>query len=198
MSTLFTCENESIDDQSEQINLEIFNLEKLQSDIRFKSYLEKNQNFIDNIKDANLVKALAEKENLNEQDLKRLSIAIGFKSYEEYLEYYESQKSTLIKLENDYKLSSYQISDIEEAIIITNAPVVSGQPNDCVKSCNRTSFNCQGAATAGAAVAHIGCLSADVTVIGGIVCHAAVAAVQYFVLDECINQEEQCLSRCGQ
>jgi hypothetical protein len=193
IGTLFACQNESVDNE---INTELLNLKNLKIDSRFISYSDKNQNLINNIKDINTITSLTEKENLTEQELHQLSLAFGFKSFEKYEEYYESQKAILLELENDYNLSSYNSVDIENVLIMDDVPSAAKSGN-CHSYCSRTHTNCVGAVISAATLSHVGCLSADITVVAGIVCHGAVAALQYFAHDECNNQSEQCHENCN-
>jgi len=193
---LFSCENEFIESPDEQSNLEILSLEDLKNDSRIIIYEERNKEFLQNILNIKKVKELSSKKILNEDELQQLSIAIGFDSFEEYAEYYKMQKKLLNSLENDYNILAYETEAIEIALSVNNTDLLHRTSSTCEDTCNTTAVNCIGAAGAGAVIGHIGCVSADITVIAGVICHAAVAAVQYFVQDECLNQHEACLADC--
>ncbi len=180
----------------EEPSLEVLNIKNLKNDSRLKSYIEENQKFINNISDIKTVNKLLKKENLNNQELEKLSIAIGFGSLEAYLKHYNNQTDILISLENEYKLSTYSKEDFKN-ILLDNGYYGIAKSDDCSESCTRTARNCIIGAAAVATIGHVACLSADVTVIVGVICHAAVAVLQVVVQDECLNQQVQCYNACN-
>jgi hypothetical protein len=189
----FSCENDEVNEKIISQNLSLENLKK---DSRTVEYLKVNKDLLKKIKDISKVQELSSKENLNNSELQELSIALGFKSYNEYINYYRNQTLLLKSLENDYKISTYNEEDIEKALFVNNKNVASKTSSACMQRCSRTANNCLGASTAAAVLGHTGCLALDVTIVGGIVCHAAILAGQYFVQDECLNQSQQCYEKC--
>lgn len=54
--------------------------------------MNNNQELLNKIKDINKIQELSSKETLNNSELNEMVLAMGFKSYNEYLEYSKIQK----------------------------------------------------------------------------------------------------------
>jgi hypothetical protein len=59
-------------------------------------------------------------------------------------------------------------------------------------NCERVRHNCIIGAGAGAVIAHVGFAAADVTIVLGIICHAAVITLQAVISDTCNANAEDC------
>ena len=156
--------------------------------------MNSNQELLIQIKDINKIQELSSKETLNNSELNEMALAMGFESYDEYLDYTKIQKDLLISLNKDYNLTNYDATDIYGVLYVEDENVA--YRRDCGSSCDRTYRNCMGASTAAAFAAHAGCIGLDPMIIGGIICHGAALAVQYFVQDECGNQGLSCHRGC--
>ena len=195
--------NDSDGNMGEEIieNNSILSIEELHKDKRLNNYIEKELKIISNIKSPLVVKELTLKNELNKDEIEKLSIAMGFNSSSEYINFYKSQKETLLSIQNDYNFNSQNQNIIEKEILknylLEKEFTSRSDVSDCLDSCDRTERNCVGTTMAATIAGHAGCVATDVTVIGGIVCHGAVALAQYFALDECVNQREICGRGCG-
>ncbi len=106
----------------------------------------------------------------------------------------EDENNLLANL--NYSLSNYKSSEISEVLFNEDKNIAFR--GVCEDSCDRTYRNCMGGTTAAAIAAHAGCIALDPTIIGGIVCHGAALAIQYFAQDECGNQNLSCHRDCNE
>ena len=74
--------------------------------------MNSNQELLIQIKDINKIQELSSKETLNNSELNEMALAMGFESYDEYLDYTKIQKDLLISLNKDYNLTNYDATDI--------------------------------------------------------------------------------------
>jgi hypothetical protein len=194
---LISCNNEGVTIQEENSFSETLSLENLKTDVRMSGYLNRNKELLQGIRDINKVQELSSKGNLSNSELKQLSIAMGFDSFNSYKAYYKGQTNLLNNLEKDYVLSNYTATEIDKALFYENENyTLNARGGFCEQSCNRTFTNCMGLTTTAALMAHAGCIALEPTVIGGIVCHGIALAAQYFAQDECANQGEKCKRDC--
>ena len=106
---LTSCENEELDTFEE--------ISQITNDKIFRDFVERELNVINQISDIDQVLKLSEKgETLSEIELNELAIALGFKSYEKYENFYIEQKESLEKLDAKYNYSSIKSSELYNQI----------------------------------------------------------------------------------
>lgn len=159
------------------------------SDRRLVTYINNNDALVNQITNPKKLLLLTSKANLSPGEKEELAKIMGFDNLESYIEFVEKQNKLLVPIVKEYNLNDKVQLQKFGMILSENANSILMRNN-----CARTLRNCVGAAASGAVLAHVGCLSADITVVAGIVCHAAVAGVQYFAQDECNNSYESCIS----
>lgn len=180
-------------------------IQELSSDARFIGLLEDQIQLINNTKDLKTLASYDSKENLSNADINKISTLLGYKSRAEYERSVKSKVTVIKALEKDYNLSKYSKGQLTQIGLTTmNSPsfriavpvVIDGDVSECERLCENSRIACIAAAAAAATAGHVACLAADVTVVLGIACHAAVAATQAAVSYQCNTTAEQCVFAC--
>ena len=169
---------------------------KLGNDKDFISFINNEYNFISKPTDLSTLKKIFEDNILKEEEL-----TLFYKSYSvsesQYLTYTKSQNLLLNNVKEKYKLTNF--SNEELGNIFTNAMssfyLTNLTNRTDPKSCLRKLRNDLSIAAATAGIGHIGCLSLEVTVLGGVLCHAAVGAAHYFAIDNAELNYNECMGR---
>lgn len=183
----------SCDKQDEVISNEIESIENLRDDPSFIQMMNaisspsKSNNL-----NLDLALELTSRDDLTDLKLVILSNALGFIDLEEMKTFLTNQIKLSIDIEERYTISNYDIEYIQNILLSDDF----SKSSPCTDRCFGRSENCIIAATATAVVAHLGCATLDFTVIGGIICHSAVATIQYvensncqYDLDDCTNNQ---------
>lgn len=175
-------------DDDTKLEKSVKNVETIMSDSRLVKYINNNDALVNQITNPKRLLELTSKSNLSALEKDELSKIMGFTSLENYVDFVEKQNKLLLPIIREYNLGDEKQLQKVGIIVAENTNSVLMRTN-----CARTLKNCVGGAAAGALLGHVGCLSADITVVAGIVCHAAVAGIQYFAQDECQNSYEGCI-----
>lgn len=137
-----------------------------------------------------------QEEDLSEEQIEILSIAIGFESANDYIELIKHQNNLLLELDEDYAILSFNESElfhvVSETIIENNTEFYSSDPCNCNSRYN----NCMTGALTNAAILHIGCGVLDLTIIAGIACHTIVTIDHITNERECSFQKDDCKRNC--
>jgi hypothetical protein len=186
-SIFYSCSNEEVDTQIEQNIFE--DISKMANDEVFTNLIESKINFTNQISNLEKAKELTSKNYaLSEIELNELSISLGFSNLNDYINYYEKEKDMLVLLNDKYNIENYD-EDLIKSLAIES---VNNQTYYRSNNCERVRRNCIIGAAAGATLGHIGCAVTDLTIVVGIVCHAAVAVIQAVVSDTCNADAEDC------
>ena len=175
-------------DEDSKLDTSVKNVENIMSDSRLVKYINNNDALVNQITNPKRLLELTSKSNLSTLEKVELAKTMGFSSLGNYIDFVEKQNKLLLPIVKEYNLRDEKQLAKFGMIVADNANSILMRAN-----CARTLKNCIGGAAAGALLAHVGCISADITVVAGIVCHAAVAGVQYFAQDECQNSYEGCV-----
>jgi hypothetical protein len=164
-------------------------LSKLSQDVDFKNYIVNEYNFNNNVSDINLLNELNLDSKLSKDELSSFYklFSTTENSYNKYL---FSQSAIMNTLEKKYSFSKYSKKELDGIL----TPVITEIYTNLNSSLTERR-NCRGVYIASLALnasvaygAHMACLGADVTVIGGIACHSAVAigqaAANYIALED--------------
>lgn len=176
-------------------------LEELSTDKRFISLINKKieeVGFIGNKNVDNIVEAL-NKVNLSNKDLESLCKFLGYENISEYQASIEKEKELLLGLQRDYTLSAYSMNEIISSLDIDNIRSSKKLKIDLEDKCDcsRKESNCKVSAAAISIAGQIACLGADLTVFGGMVCHAALTAKLVADLATCNSNREDCEASCN-
>jgi hypothetical protein len=186
-SIFLSCSSDQDKTQTEENNFE--DISKMAKDELFINLVDENERMINQITNLDKAKELTSKDyTLSNDELNELSVSLGFTNLNEHIDFYNNQKINLIKLNDKYNVQMYDESTLNELVL------ESYNENYLFKSnnCERVRRNCIVGAAAGAVIAHVGCVAADVTIVLGIVCHAAVVIGQAVISDTCNANAEDC------
>lgn len=193
--TIVSCSEEETIKESQNSFTDI---ELLKTDARYSDLIESEINLMNNVVDFDKAKLLTEKSSLSANELSELSIALGFKSKEQYQDYINTQKLILRNLNNEYNLESIDKSkliDIGIQSLNLKENNLSAKSSGC--NCERIRRNCIIEVGAAAIVGHFGCASVDWTGIGAPICHGAVIVIQIAASDNCNANAENCENDCN-
>jgi hypothetical protein len=174
-SIFLSCSSDQDKTQTEENNFE--DISKMAKDELFINLVDENERMINQITNLDKAKELTSKDyTLSNDELNELSVSLGFTNLNEHIDFYNNQKINLIKLNDKYNVQMYDESTLNELVL------ESYNENYLFKSnnCERVRRNC----IVGAA--------ADVTIVLGIVCHAAVVIGQAVISDTCNANAEDC------
>lgn len=170
----------------------------------FSKVLKDNQ-FIDYIKDCSIeqnrtkdfikLKQYITDNKIDEKEFEDLYLALGYKTQDEFKENLALQSNRILNLEQSYSLSSFSdeqmVSLLDQSYTQLKIPI-SNLPITSYNNCERSFRNCMLIALSTAVLGHVACGAADVTVILGAICHAAVLTMQYAMQDNCGVEYEEC------
>lgn len=168
------------------------NIDNLSKDVTFKNSLEESIHVVTQIENLDKVETLLQKGELSEMELEELSRALGFKNLSAYKDFINKQALDLNQLNLKYDLNTLDQNTIQSAAIESFSEELATKNN-----CERIRRNCIINAAAAATVAHLGCGALDVTVVAGVVCHAAVVIAQAATSDNCNAAAEDCEQNSG-
>ncbi len=160
----------------------------------FKKLVLLDKEFSERKLDKNVLRRInQEKESyVIESNFREISTGLGFSSEEEFLNYYENQKKLMFDLEKDgiTRFTNEEIIAATTFILCENNtyPETTTKYNNCARKYR----NCMLIAFATAIGGHVACGGADLTIIGGIICHGAVVTLQYAMQDNCGADFEDC------
>ena len=125
---------------------------------------------------------------------------LGYKTNDEYIASLTRQVGRLKTLEGKYRLSTLSVTNmallLDQGFTEIRVPLTPpGENTTSVDNCARRYNNCVVIVTATAILGHVACIPADVTILGGILCHGAVVAAQYAMLDNCQLDYQDCVAK---
>lgn len=186
-SIFLSCSSEQDVTLSEENSSE--DISKMGKDELFINLIEENERMVNQITNLNKAKELTSKDyTLSNDELNELSISLGFSNLNEYIDFYNIQKTNLIKLNDKYNVQMYDENTLNEVVLESFNENYLFRSNNC----ERVRRNCLIGAGARAVIAHVGLAAADVTIFLGIACHAAVITLQAVVSDTCNANAEDC------
>ena len=174
----FTTESQSID------------IENLSKNALFLDFIKEEQRHFDGINNIQLAQELIEKRDIvDEQELIKLSAALGYGSVDELKLFYESQNDKIQRLNDIYGLSEMNSENLK--LVLLEAWNLSADFNKS-DNCTKRHNNCVANAFAIATLEHIACGIADTTIVVGIICHTAVTALHVTAQNECDFEYQDC------
>jgi hypothetical protein len=168
-------------------------------DIKFQAYMRDVSDFQKLPKDIIKLKSYFTDNKISELEYKDLYLALGFKTKSDYETSMNSQSANVKYLDSQYNLSKFQPRQLavlfDEGFSFINIPITSDPTQttfgDCETKLRNDLLINFGVATA----AHVGCLTADVTVVLGILCHAAVATAHALSDDNARIEYRGCIKK---
>lgn len=145
------------------------------------------------VRDTKKIAEIVKDDVVDEKELIELPKALGYYSMESFKKVQQSKLNHLKALEKKFNISKLKATFVTDAIFIAwdKLEVYSDDKDLCM----RERRNCFGIVNGTALGAHFACAGLDLTIIAGLACHASVAAVQYFALDNCQIEYERCIKK---
>ncbi|GGG37003.1 hypothetical protein GCM10011344_42320 [Dokdonia pacifica] len=168
------------------------NTTNLESDTQFSQLLENSISILQRAKFSEQVKNLVKKDNLSKSELDFLSKSFGFENGNAYLDYIKNYNTQIKSLQKKYDLVNMDKTELKK---ISEKVINKTSVAQRMSACERIRRNCLAQAAAGAVVAHLGCATLDITVIAGVICHAAVTIGQAAASDNCNAEAETCANQ---
>lgn len=179
---------------------------KMKKDPVFIEYLKGEVSVMSRTKVENLEKILRiiKVEKISDKDKTELAKLFGFENVDDYIRFIEKQNVSLNKLNEVYQFNKIDANQLASKVLSSPEILPILSPIDppleetngvCRDNCARSGRNCRIITTAFAVVAHAGCASTDVILIG-LVCHAAVTVGAIAQLDDCNLTQSTCVSNC--
>lgn len=163
---------------------------KLSDDKNFISYIENQLNFNNSIdvkiiKSVNVEKLKNEDQNQIDQFLRACSM-----DGEGYIDFLNLQNQRLESFTKSFNLTSIDERELMEILTVEIEQVMAASSNNCWRRYrNAIAMN-----LAGAIAGHIACGTADITVVLGIICHAAVTTFQLAANDDALLDYRECVN----
>lgn len=172
-------------------------VERLKDSKTLEEVISMTNESLNRIVDIGIIKELSVKDDLSEVEIEKLSIAMGYESIEHYRDFQNDFKSKLNTLKDEYNIGNLTQQEIKKVIlnVILEKNLIPSKSNDPC-NCYRIARNCIASVTATAVAAHLGCAGLDLTIIAGIICHAAVLVIQGAETDSCVANRDRCLAKC--
>ena len=173
------------------------NYSRILEDEDFLSYLRQIIKEQDNVIDRKKVKDYISDNNIDKKELVDVYKALGFKTNNLFVNSLRFKLEKLYRLEQKYSISKISQSDmlllIKQGFVIVNKDL-NNTSNEtfAIKNCGRSLRNCLAIAYSTQVVSHIGCATLDVTVFGGLACHASVVIIGAAMEDNCDIEYENC------
>ncbi len=173
----------------------VLSITEIYKDPIFKEYLQENDKHLQRKNNPEKIREYISDNFLSKNEMNDIFLAFGYSSIDELNTYAINQNKRLNYLDKKYKirnLSSIQISDLifkgyENYNMIENQTIVSKPGN-----CERKLSTCRGKANSASLAMHAGCAVLDVTALPGLLCHGAALSFQYYALDECNIDYDEC------
>ena len=200
--TAFSCSKDEVLEYNKENQTTINKLESnsLKEDLIFIENINLHYKHVESIDLDNLnleiANELLEKDDLSEEEIETLSKAIGFESAESFKNLINYQNSLLSQLEKKYSILAYPESELFDVVLetIEEKIIISSSSDPC--NCGARRDNCIVAALTNAAILHIGCGILDVSIFGGLACHAIVTINHTTNHNECMYQYQDCIRNC--
>lgn len=168
---------------------------KILKDPQFLQYIKDCSIEQSRPKDFKKLKQYISDNKIDENEFEDLYLVLGYKTQDEFKKNLDLQSNRIKNLEQSYSLSSFSdeqiISLLDQGYTQLEIPV-SNPVITSYKNCNRPFRNCMLIALSTAVLGHVACGTADVTIVLGALCHAAVLTMQYAMQDNCGAEYEDC------
>lgn len=172
----------------------------LTKDFRFIEYVHLNKNFIESIDysnlDIELIEDLINRDDLTNEELEILAKAIGYEDIDSFKSFNNYQNKLILELDKEFHILSLSEVELYDSVLL----VLNDDNNTTYNMgcfCDRKRSNCQMNAVAQLVLANIGCAAADVTIILGLMCHAAATTYGSTMLNNCELEYQICKKNCG-
>ncbi|MES1215394.1 MAG: hypothetical protein ABUT20_07755 [Bacteroidota bacterium] len=167
-------------------------------DTDFQAYLQTIQEQVSKVKDIKGLQDALRDDKLTENELVIVYQSLGFNSKEELINLVKLQNQRKALLNNKYGLSEISI-DLKLSVTekaLEKMKYFNKQENVGTNLradiCETIRKSCITSVAAESAVMHLGCAALDLSVIAGIICHAAAITYQYSAGNNCNSQAELC------
>lgn len=128
-------------------------------------------------------------EELSNEEIELFAQSMGYVSREEASEYAQRFVDLSVSLDNRHNISYMEQGELED-IFIAGFGSYQNHSGDC----ERRRGNCFARAASLATLAHLGCAALDLTVVLGLLCHAAVTVAWMADNDDCKLEYEDCVN----
>lgn len=164
-------------------------LSKLSQDVNFKLYLKNQFEFTKKATDINKLKELLSDSKIDKSEINAFYKAFSTNE-ENFSTYIKVQNNLYTSLNDEYNLDEVSqevlIPIIEEVYIKDLLPVLES-------TCRERYIRAITTAAAFAVIEHAGCIALDPTVLGGILCHGAVALIQWNAGQDALDAYHACI-----
>lgn len=165
-------------------------LSKLSQDVNFKLYLKNQFEFTKKATDINKVKELLSDGKIDESEINAFYRAFSTN---------EANFSTYIKVQNNLYTSLNEVYNLDEVNQDVLIPIIEDvYITDLIQvlersTCRQKYVRAITTAAAAAVIGHGGCIALDPTVLGGILCHGAVAVLQWNAGQDALDAYHECI-----
>jgi hypothetical protein len=198
---IFSCSEEKIQETKSHKteNFSSFRIDPaILRDQVFQDYLVANYYHFERNQDPELINDYIEDDYLSPEEMIDIHVPFGYDSLEELNEYAIAQNERVLYLHEVYKIRDYSTSElfdiIDQGYIDLNLPG-HDTSNTTLNNCEKKWKNCRRQANAVSLTMHAGCATIDVTTLPGLLCHAGALAYQYYALEDCNYQYEDCTNQ---
>lgn len=130
---------------------------------------------------------------VTEVEYKDVPGALGFKNEEEFKSSLNQKIIYLNNVNKKFNIKDFSNAKLADATVISIDVIKGFENGDDL--CARERRNCRAIAIATAVGGHLACVGADLTIAGGILCHSAVAMLQYSMNDNCNIEYQRCINK---
>jgi hypothetical protein len=168
---------------------------QLGNDEQFQLFINNEYDLIKNINDKEALNLIYSDNNLTEDELNTFYSITGFDSESSFINYYNSQLELLINLDNKYNFNKYSQEELKVILINALDQFYNNSLVSKAGPCERKLRNDMVIVAAEAYAAHLACGLADLSVIGGVICHSAVVVWHAASNDNAILDYENCIKK---
>ena len=179
-------------------------LGELVTDVRFAMILDLMENEAAKAKDISVVRAIAADDKLAQDELPALAKAMGYPSSEEMIKSITSFQAMVVELKADYDFTNVSANQLKSFVAkakeqpkstLRNPKMQVGADPRKAAICERERTNCLVEVASEAFLLHVACGAADLSVIGGVLCHGAVVTWQAVKGDNCNIAAARCVQQ---
>ncbi|TRW24342.1 hypothetical protein FMM05_10955 [Flavobacterium zepuense] len=193
--TTSTSSNVSTDNVSMTAKMSSTTRDQILKDKDFNNFVTETYDFNEKILDHkaynqiyNTIKSTGKITPQQEIDITK---ALGLNSFSQYTTYLNTQALRVANLEKNYGFQS-QLTN-EERIEVIEITLDNHIPITTNGGCAQQLRGCRRAASAWMASAHVACLMADLSVVGGIICHGAALYLGDSLNEQCLGDYAACI-----
>jgi hypothetical protein len=181
------------------IEPESSSIEKIHEDVIFQEFVLDIQRQAGYMQNINTLQQYLKDGELSDYEKETIHGFFGYNDKKLFWSDQTRRHDRLVSLTKKYNLSNATNRQKELAIEKTFIKLglfseisLTNRALRAVDPCETIRRNCIGSVAAQAAVMHIGCAALDISVIGGIICHAAAFTYQYTAGNNCNAEAEKC------